>query len=255
MTLRQGLLIGVVFLLIALAALACTSNSSEPESTPTIADDAGTRAAAESALLLLSDFPEGWEEQPPDPDDDDDALDVSNAPQRCQGFFQEEELAGTVFEIEINEFHGPDAETIESRVTVFESMDSAADGFDEVRRVYQECGEPIRDALLDYFEAISQEASTGVTVVDFSMESIEFPRYGNETLTTRFVFHLELDGEPFVISYADIIAIRQGALVGEFAFQTLNDPPDPDLAQHLAELIEPRLASAWDSITTPTEDQ
>lgn len=255
MTLRQGFILGVVFLVIALAALACTSNSPEPGSTPTIVDDAETRAAAESALLLLSDFPEGWEEQPPDPDDDDDEPDFSNAPQRCQDFFQEEELAGTLFEIEINEFHGPDGETIASRVTVFESIDSAKDGFDEVRRVQQDCEEPLKDALLDYFEAISQEASTGVTVVDFSMESIEFPRYGNETLTTRFVFHLELDGEPFVISYADIIAIRQGALVGEFAFQTVNDPPDPDLAQHLSQVLEPRLASAWDSITTPTEGQ
>ena len=217
MTLRQGFILGVVFLVIALAALACTSNSPEPGSTPTIVDDAETRAAAESALLLLSDFPEGWEEQPPDPDDDDDEPDFSNAPQRCQDFFRDEELAGMVFEIEINEFHGPDGETIESRVTVFESIDSAADGFDEVRRIYEDCDEPIRDALLDYYEEISQEESSGITLVDFCTEIIEFPRYGTETLTIRLVFHFEVGAGP-IISYADIIAIRQGALVGEFAF-------------------------------------
>lgn len=208
MTPKRGLILAVVFIVIALAALACTTNSSE--STPTIADNAETRAAAESALLLLSDLPEGWEEQPPDPDDDEDEPDLSDSPQECQDFFEQEELAGTLFEIEINEFHGPDRETIESRVTVFESIDSAADGFDEVRRVYQDCEEPIKDAVFDYYEALSQEASTGATLGDFSMEIMEFPRYGNETLTTRFVFHFELHGEPLAVSYADIIAIRQG---------------------------------------------
>jgi hypothetical protein len=249
---RPTFLLTLFLALIALVALACASSTPEPTPAPTIADDAATRAAAESALLVLSDFPEGWEAQPPDPDDDDDP-DFSNAPQKCQDFYQQEHLAGTLFEITLNEFKGPDRETVDSSVTVFDSPASASAAFDEVRRLQQDCAEPIRAALLDYYETNPEELS-GLTLVDFVTQKFEFPRYGEDTLTTRFLFEFERDAET-ITSYADSIAIRHGSLVGDFAFVNVDTPPDPELLRHLAELIAPRLASAWNTISPPSGDE
>ena len=255
---RPTFLLTLLAALTAIAALACTSSSTAPTATPspqpTLADDAETRAAAESALLVLSDFPDAWEEQPADLEDDDDDLTFEFAPRICRKFFQRDEFPGTLFEIEINEFHGPDGETVESRVTALKSEDSTTAAFDELRQVLQDCPEPLKIALVDYYEAEFQDSSSTVTLVDFAMDSIEFPQYGDDTLAIRFIFEFEVDGEP-ITSFADIIDIRQGSLIGEFAFRTTDTPPDPDLARHLAQLIEPRLASAWNAITPPSGDE
>lgn len=237
---------------IAIAALACSSDSTEPA--PTIVDDAETRAAAESALLVLSDFPEGWEEQPPEPDDDDFEPAFDNAPQRCRKFFEKDEFAGTLFEIEISEFNGPDGQTVESRVTVLDSVDSADDAFDEMQRILQDCQESVKTALAEYYQVEFQDSSSTVALVDFSMGSIEFPQYGDQTLASRFIFAFAFEGET-ITSYTDLVDIRHGALVGDFTITTVTDPPDSDLAQHLAQALEPRVAAAWNSITAPVEDE
>jgi hypothetical protein len=200
------------------------------------------RAAAEEALLRLEDFPTGWVERPAEEDEEDFEADL---PPECQWFIEQEELPGTVVEVESREFHGPDDEEVESSVTIFEDVAAASQTFADVSDFIERCRQPLREAVAQYFQdKIREEGEElpfeDIELSDFNMDRLSFPAYGDEGMALRMSFTIDTD---FLSAdfYMDIFGIRVDRIVGGMSFGQSFEIPDTNEEERLAGIIEERL--------------
>ena len=217
-----------VIVVAALAAIvvACGSDdggdNAAPEPTATLSADLAfteeqARAAAESALLRLDDFPTGWTERPAE--DDEVGLDL---PSECE----DQDYPGKVADADSPEFHGSDDEQVESGVTVYadESLASAAMAASAER--IEDCREPLKEAIRKLFEEADDAPLEGIEA-EVNVDRLSFPTFGDESFAWRISATSSADDLPFAIDFfLDVIAVRPGGILSCMTFVYVIIMPD-----------------------------
>lgn len=248
---KPGFMVAVVLVCLAFVVACADGGDEEPptgaEETTAAASEAEleeARAMAEQALLRLEDFPTGWVERPAE----EDAGFEPNLSPECQSFIEQENLPGTLVEVDSAEFHGPDDEEAESDVTVFVDVAAARQAFADVQDFIDRCREPLRDAVNDYFQEQIQEEGEDlpfedVELRDFNIDRLSFPAYGDQSMALRMSFTVDA-GFLSLDFYIDIFGIRVDRIVGGLTFSHSFERPDTNEEERLAAIIEERLHTA-----------
>jgi hypothetical protein len=231
-----------------LATAACTTGGDDATETPSPTPDPALEARARSYLLTLEDFPEGWIIEPPEPESESDEPEYpGDIPPECEVLFEEEELPGTLIQIESDDFDRDGGGSVSSTATIMEDARVAADAFFLVRKLNRDCDSTIEDlltfgieqALLD--EQDEDEPDADFTVLEISYDELPFPTYGDETLANRFTMLVQSEDTPVPV-FIDSVAIRVGDAIATFDYTHSTNAPDvPEHQQELAAILEQKL--------------
>ena len=205
-------------------------------------------AIATQALFVLADFPTGWTEQPSS-DDDDSSLDVdtSQLPEECQAFVTREDLEGTFAEIDSPEFLGPNEESVESTVTVFDDVETAEQAFSDIDTFFDECVEPLEEAFSEALTSLVQEDGDTefgqIEVSDVRFDPLSFPEHGDGQVA--FQFGATVGAGPISLDLeVDFVFIRTGRVAAALTFFTPGLGSDADEEERLAGIAEGRIREA-----------
>lgn len=211
-----------------------TSTTAAPDDAASTGDD---QSIAESALLQLSDFPDGWQEQPPDEDEVDD----TESQQRiadCIGV-DYERIYGEDADADSPTFASPEGAEVSNSAGVEASEEEAAFAFETLS------SDTAIDCIAQEFQNfLAERAPTdGVEVGEVSINRMSFADQGEESAAYRVTVPLVANGQEVDV-YVDIVVARVGR--GGVTVQALSifEPfPTEDLARY-TEIAVDRLTQA-----------
>jgi hypothetical protein len=198
------------------------------------------QAAAEAALLVLSDFPTGWtEEAELEPTEQELAYQATIA--ECAGG------EGNLLELggpraQSPDFVGPDEQRVEESVTIVDP--SVAEDF--IARFsapgVEECfGEAVRTFVAENFasqEDPSQTLPGDVTIGEVTIEEVLIEPAGDEVVAYRVTLPMTVTGVS-LDAFVDIVAVRSGGSVAGLTFQSLFEPfPAEDVGHYVGLAVE-----------------
>jgi hypothetical protein len=234
----------------AAAALTCLiSNGQVLATVPTPpTEPAGTiaseeQAAADAALLVLSDFPTGWtEEIEAKPTDQDLAYQASMA--ACADGTGDNLLDLGGPSARTSDFVGPDDQRVEQTVTV---VDPAAAEDLMARFVAPGVDTCFRDAIVEFTteqfgsaDDPTQSTADAVTVGDVVIGEVLLPPAGDELAAYRVTLPLTVSGID-VEAFVDIVIVRSGGTVSGFTFQSVFEPFPAEDVEHYIDVVVERM--------------
>lgn len=205
------------------------------------------REAAQSALLTLEDFPEGWTARVrPE-------VDLQLSPD-CESLSRDE-LPGAIATAASEQFIGPSeqpltpGDSVTSDVAVFGSEDAAEAALTEQESTMERC----RDEFLTEMERVVREAiqeegiqPDQIGEISIALREVDFPEVGDSLRNSRLEIRGTVAGFNFT-STVDIVAIRQDRLVGALSYTAVGGA-DIQEVQQIAEILADKLAKADDSL-------
>jgi hypothetical protein len=200
------------------------------------------QAAAEAALLVLSDFPTGWtEEAEEEPTEQELAYQATMA--ECAGG------NGNLLELggpraQSPDFAGPDEQRVEESVTIVEP--AVAEDF--MARFaapgVEECfSDAVRTFVAENFasqDSPSQTLPGDVTIGDVTIGEVLIEPAGDEVVSYRVTIPMTVSGVS-VDAFVDIAAVRSGGSVAGLTFQSLFEPFPAEEVEHYVGLAVERL--------------
>ncbi len=196
--------------------------------------DPAAQAHAESLLLTLSDFPDGWRGSPSEDDDEDD-----DKHRRCIGTdYSAFTITG---EADSDQFSMGESTTAESEATVFKSESDAQGSL-------QEFADGMRGPTAeDCFGRIIKKALRGedykLGEVDIGELSFSAPEGVDEARAWQLVIPLEPTSDQGinVTVYIDVLHVREGDVLASVTTQDVLSPFDADLRRKLVEVVAGRM--------------
>ena len=193
------------------------------------------QAAAEAALLVLSDFPAGWTEEPEDEPTEAELAYQARVAECAGGTDNLLELGGP--RAQSPDFVGPDEQRVEQSITIVDP--AVAEDF-MVRFSapgVEECfGDAVRSFVAENFSSPDDPSQTlpgDVTIGDVTIGELLLEPAGDELIAYRVtlpmtVSDLELD------TYVDIVVVRSGGSLAGLTLQSLFEPfPAEDAEQYI----------------------
>jgi hypothetical protein len=215
-----------------------TAPPTEPSaSATTVSED---QAAAEAALLVLSDFPTGWtEEAEPEPTEQELAYQATIA--ECAGG------EGNLLDLgghlaSSPDFAGPDEQRVEESVTIVEP--AVAEDF--MARFsapgVEECfGDAVRTFVAENFsnqDDPSQTLPGDVTIGEVTIGEVLVEPAGDDLVAYRITVPMTVTGVSLE-AVVDIVAVRSGGSVAGLTFQSLFEPfPAEDVERYIGLAVE-----------------
>lgn len=217
-----------------------TTTSTTATTTTEPDPDAGDQAIAEAGLLQLSDFPAGWEEQPPEEEDVDD----TESKQRiadCIGV-DHDRIYGDEDEAESPTFSSPDGAEVSNSAAVEASEDEAVFVFDTLS------SDDAIGCISEEFQSFIAEtaATEGVEIGEASLNRVSAPDVGDSSAAYRVTLPVEAQGQSVEV-FVDIVVARVGR--GGVTVQALNlfEPFDSEQLAKYTEIAVERLDEALDA--------
>ena len=229
--------LAIVLLLLPVALLACGDSDS-----PFPVGEA--LAAAQSSLLTVEDFPEGWTKEDIRPILSSPLFDAEDTPPECELFLENADL-DHVLAADQATFFGMGEQSVESGAAVFESEEAAAAVVERFRKYPSRCEETLRAAFRDTLESI-EDLSSGlpeIRLADVEVTELALADYGNESAGVRLTMTAESD-ERSVTTWMDVIVTRADHVVGGFHYTSTDAEPDQSLEDRLLPHLEARVRAA-----------
>lgn len=208
--------------------------------TTTEPDTGEDQAIAEAGLLELSDFPAGWEEQPPEEEDVDD----TESKQRiadCIGV-DYDRIYGDENEAESPTFASPDGAEVSNSAGVEASEDEAVFVFETLS------SDDAIGCISEEFQSFIAEtaATEGVEIGEASLNRVSPPDVGDASAAYRVTLPVEAQGQSVDV-FVDIVVARVGR--GGVTVQALNlfEPFDSGQLAEYAGIAVERLGQALDA--------
>jgi hypothetical protein len=226
-------------------ATSSTATTSDSETTAN-EDDGRTQAeldadeeAARSALLVLDDFPPGWEAAEPDPDNDND--DVQEGLADCLDVDVEMFANDNNPSAESPAFTSPNDDEVSSEVTYTASIENAT----RTVAILKDPDTPgcYAQALKAYLlrAAVEGDLPDEVEYGDPTFNPLSFPTLGDESVAFRMTFPVSARGLDVDV-YIDLAFVRVGRVGVTTTFQSQFSPFDTDEAARLTETVVDRIS-------------
>jgi hypothetical protein len=241
---RRTVLSLVVAVCVSLAA--CSDDDSEPAptepaatsqpptstSTPTSAVESD-QAAAESALLLLGDFPAGWTEVPADADED-----VSRQVAACAGVDATSSIDVGGALSRTGTFTSPAGDAVAETVTVAASTATAT------ARVAAIADPGFASCARDVYQQWAQDnvPRDNIDVGEVTIPPLKLSKAGDDTVAYRVTIPIASNGSSLGEVYADLVVVRVGRALAGMFFQRELTPFPIDDTQHYVALAAERLS-------------
>ncbi len=246
---------GAIATVVVVALLgACGGNGDEegtkggtPAPPPTPAQDgAADKAAAERAVLQLTDLPPGWRAEPPEPESPDDP-DVARRLSECLrvdlALLEDENPASA----DSPDFEAPGQEEVQSSVGFVATTARAQELFSVLERpetpgcLAQAMSEVITRSLTR--PQPGQQVPQGVTVGQVSVDRLSFPTIGERTVAFRAVIPVQAQGLRFPV-YSDLVFALKGRAGAMTLFTDIGSPFPPEQAQQLTRTVVDRIPAS-----------
>ncbi len=203
---------------------------------------AADEAAAATMVLMLADFPAGWESTPPEEENpDDDRFDAELA--ECLGV-DLSVIQGNNPKAESPTFTSPNDEEVTSEVTFTATPEDAIEAL-AVRRgpealsCYEDTiGAQIEDAVANPPEG--EETPDNLELGDPTINEMSFGAFGDESIAFRVTIPLSADGFN-VDLYIDVVNVRVGRVGVTTTFQSVLSPFDTEEAARLTGIVVDRV--------------
>jgi hypothetical protein len=242
----------VTFVVVATLLTACGGNGDEEDAnsdraTPaTPAQDvAADKAAAERAILKLSDFPPGWEAKPHEetPDDPDVARRLSDCLRVDLSGFEDDNPASA----DSPDFESPEQQEVQSFVG-FEPTSAKAQ---ELFAIFERPETPgcLSEATSEIItESLKrpepgEELPKGVTVGQVSINRASFPTIGERTIAFRMTIPVRADRLQLSV-YADMVFALKARAGVVLSFIDFGSPFPTDQAQQLTRIVVDRVPAS-----------
>jgi hypothetical protein len=200
------------------------------------------QAAAEAALLVLSDFPTGWtEEAEEEPTEQELAYQAAIA--ECAGG------TGNLIDLggpraQTPDFVGSDDQRVEQSVTIVDP--AVAEDF-MARFAAPGVEECFGDAVATFVaESVasqddpSQTLPGDVTIGDVTIGEVLVEPAGDDVVAYRVTLPMSVSGLE-LDAYVDIVAVRSGGSIAGLTFQSLFEPFPAEDVEHYIDLAVERL--------------
>jgi hypothetical protein len=220
-------------------AMATTVPPTEPLGT--VASE--EQAAAEAALLVLTDFPEGWSEEVEE-EPTEQELAYREAVANCAGGTGTDLLDLGGVHAQTGDFVGPAEQGVEQSVEIVDP--TVAEDFmqqfgdPEVEACFAEA---IRTFVIENFENppdSSDSLPARIVVGEITLEPLELAPVADEAIGYRVTVLLSVSGVA-VDSYIDIVAVRVGGSLTGITFQSVFEPFPGDERENLLTVAAGRL--------------
>jgi hypothetical protein len=238
-----GLVVGAVVLLFVAGCGGGSEESASTEvktetvtgATPTAATTTGitdsqAKAAAESMLLRLKDFPTGWR------------ADAPGDEEGCAGIEKLRDRYIVLAKAESDDFARGDSTEAASSAGIFGDEAQARDALNYLEGSVQ--SERFRDCLND---SLRKDARLGVTFGDVRVGQASFPALGDRSSAWEIVVPFETQGIS-ESAYIDAVFIRRGTALGIVFFSDVFSPFDEQMREHLVRLVDERMKDAVSEI-------
>ncbi len=222
----------------ALAPATATATTPPTEPATTVEG----QAEANAALLVLSDFPTGWTEEPEE-EPTAQELDYQAQIAECAGG------SGNLFDLggpraQTPDFVGPDDQRVEQSVTIVDA--AIAEDF-IARFTAPGVDTCIRDAARAFVaESIESPADPSeslpgaVQIGDVTIGDVLLPPAGDELVAYRVTVPLTVSGVD-VDAFVDVVVVRSGGSLSGFTFQSVFEPFPADEVDHYVDVVVERL--------------
>lgn len=237
----------VIALIVAVTlTAACGGDSDSPESealpgatsTQNIAAD---KAAAEQAVLRLSDFPPGWQAKPHEESPDDP--DLTRRLGECLRV-DVSVLGDNPASADSPDFESPDEQEVQSSVGFTATAAKAQELFAIFERpetpgcLSDAASKSIEDSLKS--PEPGEEVPAGVTVGKVSINRASFPAMGERTVAYRMTVPVRLGGLSLSV-YSDLVLVLRGRGAALLSFFDFGSPFPTDQAQKFTKTVVDRL--------------
>ena len=200
-------------------------------------------AASKSALLLLTDFPEGWTSLPPATVGRPHPFD-KDLPEDCL-LLDLSENKESVAQSKSSPFVN-DPESVTSYAAAYAEEEKAHARITGLRDAVNVCREPLREWLRRFAEEISGENLT-LNIRDFSFEEMPFSSFGEESLALRTTIAVDGVERPTSVT-TDLIVFRVGNVIAGLDYTTSDREADRALEERLMAIIEERTRQSAESL-------
>jgi hypothetical protein len=227
--------LGLTLWWLALSACGGDGNDGSSQFQRAIEPDAQERA--ESNLLALADFPDGWRAEAPDEEDEEG----DEAFNDCVGVdYSDLTVTG---EASSDDFAMGETAQASSQAEVFESAEMAAEAVARFTQAFS--GDQASACLSDSFAEFEddQVEISGAQVGELSFNA---PADVDDAHAWQVVFTIE--GKPgtpaagvLVTSYVDFLQVRKGDATAEVSTLDIETPFDPELRDQLVGAVADRL--------------
>ncbi len=213
-----------------------------PPTDPVATTASPEQAAADAALLVLSDFPTGWtEELEAKPTEQDLAYRATLA--ECAGGTGDNLLDLGGPSARTPDFVGPDDERVEQTVTVVET--AVAEDL-MARFVAPGADTCFRDSIVEFTteqfgsadDPSQSTTADGVKVGDVTIEPLDLAPAGDEVAGYRITLGLSTQGLDFD-AFVDVVIVRSGGTLSGFTFQSVFEPfPAADVDNYIGIVVD-----------------
>ena len=218
-----------------------------PGSPTSSLDTEADQAAAEAALLVLTDFPAGWSEVPQAELTKDEEV-AQRRSAACFGIDDSSvaDFGGAV--AETGDFASPTDEIVSQRVGLAPSVIEAEERMaglsgSEVPACYEDVVQDLVEERIENPPSPADAFPDGTTIGDVTVAGLNMSPVGDEMIAYRVTLPLNISGSAVEL-FTDLVAVRSGRGLASFEFQSELAPfPTEDAERYLA-LGAERLAEA-----------
>lgn len=214
-----------------------TNDSPESTVAATVAvDPEADQAAADAALLLLSDFEPGWSEVPRS--DDETAARVGRDIAECAGSDEDEVMDFGGAKAKSGDFTSPGGDSVNNSVAVAPSLDAAA----ERMAVFESAD--FATCIHDVYEDAMKSAfdDIGATLDELTVAKLNVTPVGDKTVALRVTVSGTKDGVSEDL-YTDTVLVQSGRMVTSVNFQSSFTPFDIDETERIVGLVASRMTA------------
>jgi hypothetical protein len=217
------------------------TGTAEPPST---ADEEADQAAAESALLVLADFPTGWSEVPR-AELTEAQEEANRRSAECFGVDAPRLVDfGGAF-AETGEFTSPSDESVSEAVGLAPTPADAEERLESLRdpdavRCFRDVTRDAIENLIENPPSPEQALPEGTTIRDVTVDPLDVSPAGEDIVALRATVSLSVDSSTVDV-YADLVAVRSGRAVASMEFESEVEPFPIEDTERYIELAAERL--------------
>jgi hypothetical protein len=210
-------------------------SESEPTSSPTAnPSNAADQAIAEGSVLVLADFPSGWEAKAPD-DDEDDAANHRIA--SCMGVDYDELYGGRSGEADSKDFEISDDESLSNSVQISPDETRAEHAFELASTdKFPECLLAETEKYIKKAAADEEDMKVG----KLSFNQLSFDKFGDKTIAYRLTVPIATQGFDIDV-IGDFILVRVGRGTTLISSQSMSSPFDVNELSNFTKIATDRL--------------
>jgi hypothetical protein len=215
------------------SATACGGDGDSDEASSALAIEPDAQGRAESIVLKLSDFPNGWRGSPPEEQEDPGAF------RKCIGADYSD--LTRIGDAESQDFAKGDSAEVTSTASIFKDEEEAADALSRYSKGMNSAA--AEDCFQDLIEDAVRKESTGkdafkIGEVDIGQVNVKQPPGVEESATWQIVIPVEITsgfGEGLSPDlYLERVLMREGDAIGTVTTQDTFEELDPALRDKLA---------------------